>query len=319
MNTPHTGNHVSILIPFFNEAEVLPLLFDRLNAFMDCHTECQWEVLMVNDGSTDNSLLMVDQMHRKDNRWQYIDLSRNFGKEVAMMAGLDYVSGDCVVIMDADLQDPPELIPQMIALWRQGYDDVYATRRDRGKESPLRKHLSLTYYRILQHATKIPVLQNAGDFRLLDRCCIDALKQIREVQRYTKGLFCWIGFKKKEITFDRCDRAAGQTKWNYWKLFGLAIEGITSYTTMPLRISTIAGIIASLSAFVVMVYFLTKTLIWGDDVQGFPTLVVLMLFLGGLTLLSLGLLGEYIGRIFNETKGRPAYFVRTSTVNAKDK
>jgi len=207
----------------------------------------------------------------------------------------------------------------MIDLWRQGYDDIYATRRDRGKESRLRKHLSLAYYRILQHATKIPVLQNAGDFRLLDRCCIDALKQIREVQRYSKGLFCWIGFKKKEITFDRCDRAAGQTKWNYWKLFGLAIEGITSYTTFPLRISTIAGVIASLSAFAVMIYFLTKTLIWGDDVQGFPTLVVLILFLGGLTLMSLGLLGEYIGRIFNETKGRPAYFIRTSTVSSNNK
>lgn len=304
---------VSILVPFYNEAEVLPMLFVRLNAVMDSMPEYNWQVVLVNDGSKDNSLMIATQMHYDDNRWQIVDLSRNFGKEVAMMAGLDYVSGDCVIIMDADLQDPPELIPEMLHYWLKGYDDVYATRRDRGRESWLRKRLSLLYYRLLQQSTRIPVLQNAGDFRLLDRMCIDALCQLREVQRYTKGLFTWIGFRKKEITFDRGDRAAGTTKWNFWKLLGLAIEGFTSYTTVPLRISTFLGLIVSFLAFCHMSYFLIKTWFWGDSVQGFPTLVVLVLFLGGTILLSLGIMGEYIGRIFNETKHRPAYFVRTST------
>lgn len=305
---------ISILIPFYNEQEVLPLLFDRLNTFMDSQQEYSWQVVMVNDGSTDDSMLLVSQMHLKDDRWQYIDLSRNFGKEIAMMAGLDYVTGDAVVIMDADLQHPPELIPEMIKYWKEGFDDVYATRRDRGKEPWIRRRLTLAYYRLLQLTTKIPILQNAGDFRLLDRSCINALLQIREVQRYTKGLFCWIGFRKKEITFDCPDRAAGKTKWNFWKLLDLAIDGITSYTTIPLRISTFSGLIVSLLAFIYMIYFLIKTLIWGDPVQGFPTLIIIILFLGGMILFSLGILGEYIGRIFTETKNRPPYLVKSATL-----
>ncbi|MDE6331223.1 MAG: glycosyltransferase, partial [Muribaculaceae bacterium] len=225
----------------------------------------------------------------------------------------DYISGDCVVIMDADLQDPPELIPEMLGYWHEGYDDVYATRKSRGKESWLRKRLSLSYYSLLQRTTRIPVLQNAGDFRLLDRKCIDALRCMREVQRYTKGLFTWIGFRKKEIKFDRADRAAGQTHWNFWKLLALAIEGITSYTTIPLRISTVVGFITSIGAFIATIYFLIKTWILGDPVQGFPTLVILILFLSGVILLSLGIMGEYIGRIFNETKARPPYFVQSTS------
>ncbi|MDE7427625.1 MAG: glycosyltransferase family 2 protein [Muribaculaceae bacterium] len=310
---------ISVLIPFYNEKEVLPILFQRMNSFMDSMPEYDWEVVMVNDGSSDTGLLQVMQMHESDARWQFVDLSRNFGKEVAMMAGLDYVHGDCVVIMDADLQDPPELIPEMISWWLRGYDDVYATRRSRGSESWLRRRLSLSYYSMLQRTTKIPVLQNAGDFRLLDRICINALCSMPEVQRYTKGLFTWIGFRKKEITFDRADRAAGKTKWNLWKLMGLAIEGITSYTTVPLRISTFVGLGVSLAAFGFMMYYLIKTLLWGDAVQGFPTLVVLLLFLCGVILLSLGIMGEYIGRIFIETKRRPAFFVREASLKPRNK
>lgn len=308
---------ISVMIPFFNEEEVLPILFQRMNSFMDSMPEYNWEIVMVNDGSTDTGMLLVKQMNETDTRWQYVDLSRNFGKEVAMMAGLEYVHGDCVVIMDADLQDPPELIPEMISWWLKGYDDVYATRRSRGRESWLRRRLSLSYYSILQRTTKIPVLQNAGDFRLLDRICINALCEMPEVQRYTKGLFTWIGFRKKEITFDRAERAAGKTKWNLWKLMGLAIEGITSYTTVPLRISTFVGLAVSLAAFGFMIYYLVKTILWGDVVQGFPTLVVLILFLGGVILLCLGIMGEYIGRIFIETKRRPAFFVREASLKSR--
>ena len=301
---------ISVIIPFYNEEAVLPILFERLGAFIDARTQYEWEVLTVNDGSSDRSLEMVRRQHEADPRWRFVDLSRNFGKEVAMMAGFDHATGDCAVLMDADLQDPPEVMDQMLELWELGYDDVYGRRADRGKESWLRKFLSLQYYKLLQRVTRIPVLQNTGDFRLLDRICINALCRMRESQRYTKGLYCWIGFKKAEVVFDRGDRAAGNSKWNLFKLFGLAIEGITSYTTAPLRFATITGIAASLIAFVSLIYYLAKAIIHGDPVQGFPTLICALLLIGGLILLSLGILGEYIGRIFNETKARPPYFVR---------
>lgn len=279
---------ISILIPFYNEQEVLPVLFERLSAFIDDRPEYEWEILMIDDGSTDESLLMVKQWCDGDSRWHYVALSRNFGKEVAMMAGFDYVSGDCTIIMDADLQDPPEVIDEMIIYWQQGYQDVYGRRKTRGKEPWLRKQLSLLYYNILAKVTKIPVLKNTGDFRLLDKVCIEALKQLRESQRYTKGLFCYIGYKKYEVLFDRGDRAAGETKWNFFKLLSLAIEGITSYTTAPLRIATLAGFIISGGTFLYAMYFLIKTLIWDDTVRGFPTLIIVILFMGGINLLSLG-------------------------------
>ena len=301
---------VSILIPMYNEQEVLPALFERLSALMDSNPAYLWEVVMVNDGSTDATPAKALEMHRRDNRFHFIDLSRNYGKEIAMMAGFDFVTGDCTVIMDADLQHPPEVIPKMIAQWEKGYDDVYGRRITRGKEPWLRKRLSLLYYTLLQKTTKIPILENVGDFRLLDRSCIEALKQMRETHRYTKGLFCYIGFKKIDVPFEQADREAGQTKWNLLKLLGFALEGITSYTTVPLRIATVAGFIVSTGALLYLVYILIKTLVVGEHVAGFPTLMVTILFLGGLTLLTLGIMGEYIGRIFNETKNRPVYFVR---------
>lgn len=301
---------ISVLIPFYNEQDVLPMLFERMDSFMESMPAYEWEVLMVNDGSKDRSLNLVREKHKLDERWRYIDLSRNYGKEVAMMAGLDAVTGDCVVIMDADLQHPPEVIEKMVSLWEGGADDVYGKRRTRGKEPWLRKQFSLLFYRILQSTTRIEVLQNAGDFRLLDRCCIDALCTLRETQRYTKGLYCWIGYTKAEVLFDQEDRLAGETKWNFLKLLGFAIEGITSYTTAPLRFATIVGMVCSLVSFVVMIYFLVKSMIWGDVVQGFPTLIVTLLLVGGLILFCLGIIGEYLGRVFIEVKGRPAYFVR---------
>ena len=252
---------------------------------------------------------MLQQIRQKDERFCYIRLSRNFGKENAMLAGFDYVKGGCCVIMDADLQHPINVIPKMIALWEQGYDDVYAKRKNRGKESYLRKSLSLTYYKLLQKIADVDILPNVGDFRLLDRKCINALKELRETQRYTKGLYCWIGFNKKEIEFDQGDRTQGISSFNYHKLFNLAIEGITSYTIAPLRISTLFGIIASCSAFLYMIYIFIKTIILGDPVQGFPTLIIIILFLGGVQLLSLGIIGEYLGRIFMETKHRPIYII----------
>lgn len=300
---------VSIIIPCYNEESNLTALYQDLTSFINEHKEYLWQILLIDDGSRDKTFGMLQQIRQKDERFCYIRLSRNFGKENAMLAGFDYVKGECCVIMDADLQHPINVIPKMIALWEQGYDDVYAKRKNRGKESYLRKSLSLTYYKLLQKIADVDILPNVGDFRLLDRKCINALKELRETQRYTKGLYCWIGFNKKEIEFYQGDRTQGISSFNYHKLFNLAIEGITSYTIAPLRISTLFGIIASCSAFLYMIYIFIKTIILGDPVQGFPTLIIIILFLGGVQLLSLGIIGEYLGRIFMETKHRPIYII----------
>lgn len=288
----------------------MPLLYPELKKLMEANELYDWEIMFVNDGSKDNTLEILAKLRATDSRVNYIDLSRNFGKEVAMLAGFDYASGDCMIIMDADLQHPPTLIPEMIKWWELGYDDVYAKRQSRGKESWLRKRLSLQFYQILQSSSRFDVLQNVGDFRLLDRKCINALKKMRESERYTKGMYCWIGFKKKEIEFQQGDRIAGVSSWNYRQLFSLAIDGITSFTNVPLRLSTISGCVVSMLAFIYMIWVLIKATIWGDPVQGYPTLVTLILFLGGVQLFSLGIIGEYIGRIYNESKGRPNYLVR---------
>ena len=301
---------ISILIPCYNEEASLPLLYTELVKVMDSCKSYDWEVLFINDGSCDNTLSLIKKLRQNDVRVSYIDLSRKFGKENAMLAGFDYVTGDCMVIMDADLQDPPSLILEMVKYWEEGYEDVYAKRNDRGKESWLRKNLSLLFYKILKHSSRFDVLTNVGDFRLLDRSCIEALKKLRESERYTKGMFCWIGFKKKEIIFNRGDRVAGKSNWNYWNLFNLAIEGITSFTTIPLRISTLLGFAIAFLSLALMLFYFFKAIIWGDPIQGFPTLVVLILFLGGIQLLSIGILGEYLGRVFNESKHRPVYIVR---------
>lgn len=303
---------VTILIPCYNEEENLPLLYEAL-----CNREkgiCSdekysYQILFINDGSKDKTQDIIETLSEKDSRIDYVCLSRNFGKECAMLAGFDYAKGDCMVIIDADLQDPPSLIPEMLKYWEEGYEDVYARRNDRGKESLMRKFLSLTFYRMLQSSSKINILPNVGDFRLLDRKCIEAMKELREKERYTKGLFAWIGFKKKELVFERQDRQKGQSAWNYTSLFRLAIDGITSFTTAPLRIATVSGIIVSIAALVYMCYVLVKALIWGDPVTGYPSLMVAILFLGGIQLLSVGIIGEYLARIFIESKDRPVYVI----------
>lgn len=300
---------VSLLIPAYNEEETISLLYNELNRVLDDIYDYEFEIFFVNDGSSDNTLNILRNLQQWDNRVNYISFSRNFGKETAMAAGLDYVSGDAVVILDADLQDPPELIKDMILYWEKGYDDVYAKRRSREGETWFKKFTSRTFYRLLQKMTKIPIQEDTGDFRLLDRRAVESLKKIREKQRYTKGMFSWIGFNKKEILFDRKPRAAGETKWNYLKLFNLALEGVTSFTTFPLRISTIIGIIVSIFSIVYMFIILIKSIIWKDAVQGYPSMMVTILFLGGVQLISLGIIGEYIGRIFNETKYRPLYII----------
>lgn len=295
------------------------MLMRELEKLKHRERQYQWEFLFVNDGSKDNTLELLKSYHAADVSVHYIDLSRNFGKENAMLAGFDYAQGDCVVIIDADLQDPPEIIPEMIEYWRLGYQDVYARRRSRGKEPWLRRKLSLAYYSILQHSSRFDVLQNVGDFRLLDRKCVDALKKLRESERYTKGLFCWIGYKKKEVLFDRHDRVAGQSSFNFRKLFALALDGITSFTTAPLRISIVMGLLLSVFSFLYMCFFLAKTIFFGDPIKGFPTLIIVILLLGGIQLLSLGVIGEYLGRVFNESKNRPVYLINEYSEDEKSK
>ncbi|KUO59467.1 MAG: glycosyl hydrolase [Gracilibacter sp. BRH_c7a] len=300
---------ITILIPAYNEDEVIIKLYQRLDKVLLDLPDYHWEILFVNDGSKDNTLDLIKELWQKDKRISYIGLSRNYGKETAMIAGLDHALGDAVILIDADLQDPPELIPEMVKYWESGYDDVFAKRKCRLGETRLKKYTAAMFYKVLKKVTKIPIQENTGDFRLLDRRCVEALKQLRETQRYTKGMFSWIGFNKKEILFDRDPRVAGESKWNYFKLFDLAIEGITSFTTAPLRLSSFLGGIISIFAFFYMTIVIIKTLIYGESVQGYPSLMVAILFLGGIQLLSLGIIGEYIGRIFNETKRRPLYFV----------
>ena len=300
---------VTILIPCYNEETSLPRLAEALTALMQQQDRYRWEILLINDGSKDHTLEVIKDLNRRDSRFGYISLSRNFGKECAMLAGFDHAKGDCVVIMDADMQHPPTAIPDMLKEWEAGYEDIYARRTDRGKEPWLRRKLTLLYYHLLQKVSKIDILQNVGDFRLLDRKCIEALRELRETQRYTKGMYCWIGFRKKEIQFAQGDRLEGKSSFNFWQLLRLSIEGITSYTTMPLRISTVLGLIISFFAFCYMVYILVRTMLYGDPVAGYPTLMVVILFLGGAQLLSLGIIGEYLGRIFHESKNRPVYII----------
>ena len=304
---------VTILIPSYNEEASLPVLYEKLVELgTDAHYG--WEFLFINDGSNDHTLAILKDLAKKDARIRYISLSRNFGKENAMLAGFDYASGDCMVIMDADLQHPPKLVPEMLRLWEEGYEDVYARRKDRETDSWLRRKLSQRYYRLLQKVSNVDILQNVGDFRLLDRKCIDALKKLRETERYTKGMYCWIGFKKTELEFEVGERVAGRSSFSYRKLAKLAVNGFTSYTTAPLKVSTYVGLVVSLFSFVLMLVHLIKALIFGDPVQGFPTLITVILFLGGIQLLSLGIIGEYLGKVFNETKHRPAYIISESNI-----
>ena len=301
---------IAILVPCYNEEAVLNNFYERVESVIKDIEDCEFNYLFVNDGSIDGTLEIMKSLRAKDDKVHYVALSRNFGKEIAMIAGLDQINSDAVVIMDADLQDPPELLPEMIKWWKTGYKDVCAKRRSREGETWFKKWSSHTYYKLLQHLTNVPIQVDVGDFRLLDRQCIEALKLFRESQRYTKGMFSWIGFDKKEILFDRDARAAGSTKWNYFKLFNLAIEGITSFTMAPLRIASVLGCILSIFSAIYLIFIILKTLIFGEDVRGYPSTISVILFIGGVQIFFLGIIGEYLGRIFNETKHRPLYLIK---------
>jgi glycosyltransferase involved in cell wall biosynthesis len=261
---------------------------------------------------------LLQELHRSDERVAVIDLSRNFGKEVAMSAGLDHAKGDAVVIIDADLQDPPELITQFIAEWQKGYDVVYAKRLQRKGETLLKKGTAHLFYRVMQKLSDFPIPEDTGDYRLMSRRAVDALCQLSERHRFMKGLFAWIGYKQKAVLYNRDERYAGETKWNYLKLWNFAIEGITSFTIVPLKFASYVGVVIALLAFLYGIYMVIDTLLHGNPVPGYPSLIVIVLFLGGVQLAAIGVLGEYVGRIFTESKRRPLYFVQENLPRRRD-
>ena len=300
---------ISIIIPAYNEEESLPILYERVCKLMDNMKNYDFELLFINDGSKDNTSDILKKFREKDKRISYVNFARNFGKEIAMIAGLDYATGDCVIFMDADLQDPPELIPELVKYWEEGYDDVYAKRKSRKGETWLKKFTSKMYYNILQKMTRVPIQKDTGDFRLLDKRCVNALKKIRESQRCTKSIFSWIGYNKKEVLYDRDPRIAGSTKWNYKKLIDLAIDGITSFTIAPLRISTYIAIPTFMVWFIYLIYIIVNAIKNVKFMSDSQILISLILFFSGVQIMLFGIFGEYLGRIFLETKNRPLYLV----------
>jgi glycosyltransferase involved in cell wall biosynthesis len=307
---------LSVVVPVYDEEAVLPEFHRRLAAVLDA-VPADVEIVYVNDGSRDGSMATLVALHGSDARVSVVDLSRNFGKEVAMSAGLDHARGDAVVVIDADLQDPPELIPEMMAAWQEGCDVVLMRRARRADESWLKKATAHAFYRAIGSIGTIDIPPNVGDFRLLSRRAVDALTRFPERSRFMKGLFAWIGFPCKEITYDRDGRYAGRTKWNYWRLWNFALEGITSFSVVPLKIASYVGFVTALVAFAYGVFVIGKTLLFGDPVRGYPTLVVLVLFLGGLQLMALGIIGEYLARMFIEVKQRPLYLVARKLAPAR--
>ena len=297
----------SVVVPAFDEADGIAAFHGRLAPVME--RLGNWEVVYVNDGSRDATLAVITELQRADARITIVNLSRNFGKEIATTAGLDHALGEAVIVIDADLQDPPEVIPDLVAAWRDGVDMVYAQRRVREGETWLKRATALLFYRLMQRVGRIQLPPNTGDFRLMSRRVVDALLQLREHHRFMKGMFAWVGFPSRAVPYARAPRHAGQTKWNYWKLWNLALEGITSFTVMPLKIATYLGLAVAMLSVVYGAEVVIKTLLYGNPVAGYPSIMVAVLFLGGVQLVTLGVIGEYLGRVFNETKRRPLYLV----------
>lgn len=307
VNTPGKAL-LSIVVPAYNEQEVLREFHRRISDVL-ATLGMDAEIIYINDGSSDDTLAILHELHAADERVAIVDLSRNFGKEIALSAGLHKANGDAVVVIDADLQDPPELIPQLINEWHNGYDVVYARRKRREGESFVKKLTARFFYRLMRNIGHVKLPANTGDYRLLSARAVAAVNSLGEHHRFMKGLFTWIGFKQKAVLYDRDPRHAGHSKWNYWRLWNLAIEGITSFTTAPLKFATYFGLLTAVGAFLYGAYMVITTLLYGNPVPGYPSLIVIILFLGGTQLMAIGILGEYIGRIFTETKRRPLYFL----------
>ena len=309
LSLPLTGTYsISVVVPAFNEQEVI-FEFHRRTAAVLRDMGVPYEMVYVNDGSTDTTLSVIRSLRERDPNVTIVDLSRNFGKEIAVTAGLDQTRGDVAIVIDADLQDPPELIPELVAAWREGNDVVYTVRTARDGETWMKRTTAHMFYRTIQSLSPLKIPADTGDFRLLSRRAVEALRQVRERHRFMKGLFAWIGFPQKGVLYRRDPRAAGTTKFNYWKLWNFALEGFTSFSIAPLKMATYLGFMVAVLSFAYSIWVIYKTLMYGEPVQGYPTLMVVILFLGGVQLVAIGLLGEYLGRIFDEVKQRPLYLL----------
>ncbi|PMN72104.1 glycosyltransferase family 2 protein [Enterovibrio norvegicus] len=313
--TSHAPPYLSVVVPFFNEQAVLAACHQRILSVLDT-LNARCEIIYVDDGSKDDSANIASALDAEHHDVTLIRLSRNFGKEAAMSAGLKATRGDAVILLDADLQDPPELIPEMIEAWQSGYDVVDMQRKARLGESAFKRFTARMFYTLLNRLSDVPIPENVGDFRLLDRRVVDTINALPERTRFMKGLFAWPGFQRTVLQFDRDPRFAGTTKWNTSQLFNLAAEGITSFSTKPLRLATYAGLMTGVSALCIAVVVVLKTLMWGDPVAGYPSLMLTVLTLGSVQLLSIGLLGEYLGRLFIEAKQRPLFLVDTQFTKA---
>ena len=308
MKTESAHPLLSVVVPVYDEEAVLPEFHRRLTAVLS-GIEGTCEVVYVNDGSHDGTGVLLSRLYQDDPQVALVNLSRNFGKEIAMSAGLDHARGEAVVMIDSDLQDPPELIPELMVHWRKGFDVVYATRASRVGETVAKKFTSRQFYWVMRRVFGIQVPPDTGDFRLLSRRGVDALCQLRERHRFMKGLFSWIGYPQTSVPYHRDARFAGETKYSYWTLWNFAIEGVTSFTTAPLKVASYLGLTSAAAAFLYVSWIFYKTLRFGDPVAGYPSLMVVVLFLGGIQLATLGIIGEYLGRVFNETKHRPLYLI----------
>lgn len=301
---------ITIIVPAFNEEAVIAQFHARMSEVLEELPQYRCEMLFVDDGSTDETVAIVQRIGRADPRVALLALSRNFGKEAAMTAGLDIARGDAVAIFDVDLQDPPSLLIDFVARWEEGYDTVYARRELREGESWLKKATASAFYRVMHKVSRVQIPPDTGDCRLMSRRVVDALRDLRETHRFMKGLFAWVGFPSVAVPYRRDARAAGSTKFNYWRLWNFALEGITSFTIAPLKVALYVGLFTALAAFSMALWIVVKTLIWGEVVRGYPTLMVAVLLMGGVQLFFIGILGEYMGRIFGETKQRPLYLVQ---------
>ncbi|MGH8075990.1 MAG: glycosyltransferase family 2 protein [Lysobacter sp.] len=304
-----TRDQLTVVIAAFNEAESLPLLHPRIVASLDAVPHLDGRVLYVDDGSRDATWAVLQHIAAHEPRVSLLRLSRNFGKEAALTAGLDQIESGAALILDADGQDPPELIAEFVAKWREGYDDVYGTRLERDGEGWLKRTSAHAFYRVIGWLSNTPIPADTGDFRLLSPRALAGLKQLRERHRFMKGLFGWVGYHRVAISYHRDARVAGASKFNFWRLWNLALEGITSFSTAPLRLATYLGLATAAFAFVYGIWVIVKALLWGDAVAGWPTMMAVILFLGGVQLIALGLIGEYLGRLYMESKQRPLYLV----------
>lgn len=310
---------ISLMVPCYNEEEALPFLYEALCKVMDECSQYDYELILVNDGSKDKTLAVMKDMAEKDARIHYISFSRNFGKEAAMYAGLAAAKGDWVGLLDADMQDPPSLLPEMFASLESGETDIVATRRvSRKGEPPIRSFFARRFYRLINRHTDVEIVDGARDFRVMTRPVVDAILSLNERQRFSKGIFAWVGFRTKWLEYENVERVAGETKWSFWKLFLYAIEGIVSFTTAPLKIATYVGLFTSFGAFCYLLYYFIHAIvnqIW-DKVAGYPSLLSFMLFLGGMILMALGIIGEYLAKTYLEVKNRPLYVIAEE--NKKD-